>query len=247
MLIPAKRSPTSALLVARKEKKTHGKKIKKSFKVYDTYVLSDPVGWAKGWGSLAADVAADPVMRNRVMFDLMNEPDGRGIGWSTGPGKGNYGATALFLMAMDEIYKVNPTGLFLIEGSGQPGIQMSWGDGFASDPWVVGSGQSAAPFFEAVLQKPYAANVVLSPHVYPSSVFDNHNPAVTTGPPVSYVFFLFFLSSGGRDRGKEKRESFRSFLSFGERKEKKNLPLSRSFPSISFFFFFCRFPTVCGA
>jgi hypothetical protein len=46
-------------------------------------VLSDPVGWAKGWGALAADVAADPVMRNRVMFDLMNEPDGRGIGWTT--------------------------------------------------------------------------------------------------------------------------------------------------------------------
>lgn len=157
--------------------------------VYDTYVLSDPVGWAKGWGSLAADVAADPVMRNRVMFDLMNEPDGRGIGWATGPGKGNYGATALFLMAMDEIYKVNPTGLFLIEGSGQPGVQMSWGDGFASDPWVVGSGQSAAPFFEAIMSKPYAANVVLSPHVYPASVFDNHNPAVTTGAPVRDFFF----------------------------------------------------------
>ena len=86
-------------------------------------------------------------------------------------------------MAMEEIHKVNPTGLFLIEGSGQP-TQMSWGDGFASDPWVVGSGQSAAPFFEAVMAKPYAANVVLSPHVYPSSVFDNHNPAVTTGPPL---------------------------------------------------------------
>ena len=51
--------------------------------VYDTYVLSDPIGWAKGWGALAADVAADPVMKNRVMFDLMNEPDGRGIGWTT--------------------------------------------------------------------------------------------------------------------------------------------------------------------
>ena len=255
--------------------------------VYDTYVLSDPIGWAKGWGSLAADVAADPVMKNRVMFDLMNEPDGRGIGWTTvriffslfsflvlkvegcdegasnkdaslfgsvgnekatepfaaaaaafrgrnettslsqplfpfplpfslfpfplpfslfsfslpfslfyfslplslhihhqGPGKGNYGATALFLMAMEEIYKVNPTGLVLIEGSGQPGTQMSWGDGFASEPAVVGSGQSAAPFFEAVMSKPYASNVVLSPHVYPSSVFDNHNPAVTTGPPL---------------------------------------------------------------
>jgi hypothetical protein len=87
-------------------------------------------------------------------------------------------------MAMEEIYKVNPTGLVLIEGSGQPGTQMSWGDGFASEPAVVGSGQSAAPFFEAVMSKPYAANVVLSPHVYPSSVFDNHNPAVTTGPPL---------------------------------------------------------------
>ena len=41
--------------------------------VYDTYVLSDPIGWAKGWGSLAADVAADPVMKNRVMFGAKKE------------------------------------------------------------------------------------------------------------------------------------------------------------------------------
>ena len=56
---------------------------KSKFQSYDTYVLSDPVGWAKGWGALAADVAADDAMRKRVMFDLMNEPDARGIGWAT--------------------------------------------------------------------------------------------------------------------------------------------------------------------
>ena len=47
----------------------------------DTLVLDDPAAWTKAWGSLAADVAADPVLKNWVMFDLLNEPDSRGITW----------------------------------------------------------------------------------------------------------------------------------------------------------------------
>ena len=124
------------------------------------------------WRSLAADVAADPVTRNRVMFDILNEPDSRGIKWDNGPGKGGYGMTKLYEMAMDAIYNVSPTSLMLVEGTGQLGtVAMNWGDGFATDPAIVAAGgvQSAAPFFARLLTKPYAGNVVVSPHLYPPS------------------------------------------------------------------------------
>jgi hypothetical protein len=49
---------------------------------------------------------------------------------------------------------------------------MNWGDGYATDPAVVAAGgvESAAPFFEALLAKPYAGRTVLGPHIYPPSV-----------------------------------------------------------------------------
>ena len=49
---------------------------------------------------------------------------------------------------------------------------MNWGDGYATDPAVVAAGgvQSAAPFFDAVLSKPYKDRVVLAPHIYPPSI-----------------------------------------------------------------------------
>ena len=49
---------------------------------------------------------------------------------------------------------------------------MNWGDGYATDAAVVATGgvQSAAPFFETVLTKPYKDRVVLAPHIYPPSI-----------------------------------------------------------------------------
>ena len=92
----------------------------------------------QSWADLARDLAADPVTRNRVMLDILNEPDSRGIKWDAGPGAGGYGMTALYEMAMDAIYKVNPTALMLVEGTGQLGkVAMNWGDGFATDPAIV--------------------------------------------------------------------------------------------------------------
>ena len=147
--------------------------------------MDDPAAWVEAWRSLAADVVADPVTRNRVMFDILNEPDGRGIGWDNGPGKGGYGMTKLYEMAMDAIYSVAPTSLMLIEGTGQLNtVAMNWGDGFATDPAIVAAGgvQSAAPFFAKLLTKPYAGNVVVSPHLYPPTVSGHRNLAEVTGP-----------------------------------------------------------------
>ena len=138
----------------------------------------------QSWADLARDLAADPVTRNRVMLDILNEPDSRGIKWDAGPGAGGYGMTALYEMAMDAIYKVNPTALMLVEGTGQLGkVAMNWGDGFATDPAIVQAGgvQSAAPFFTKMMRKPYLNNIVISPHLYPPSVSTQTDPAAVTG------------------------------------------------------------------
>ena len=116
---------------------------------YDTTMLDDTPAWVSGWKSLAKDVAADPVLRNRVMFDIANEPDSRGVKWATGP-KG-VGMNTYYEQAMDAIHSVNPTALLLIEGCGQLGtVAMDWGDGYATDDAIVQAGgvESAKPFFQ---------------------------------------------------------------------------------------------------
>ena len=118
------------------------------------------------------------------MFDLLNEPDSRGITWRSGPGKGGYGMDALYEMAADAVYAANPTALMLFEGTGQLGsVAMNWGDGFATDPAVVANGgvQSAQPFFNMALSKPWASNVVISPHLYPPSVSTHREVDQVTG------------------------------------------------------------------
>jgi hypothetical protein len=118
------------------------------------------------------------------MFDLLNEPDSRGITWRSGPGKGGYGMDALYEMAGDAVYAASPTALMLFEGTGQLGtVAMNWGDGFATDPAVVAAGgvQSAQPFFDMVLSKPWAPNVVISPHLYPPSVSTHREVDQVTG------------------------------------------------------------------
>ena len=241
---------------AERKKKKKTRHHKKNQKLADTLVLDDPAAWTKAWGSLAADVAADPVLKNWVMFDLLNEPDSRGITWRcvcvferekewrerendtrkvkkrreiqnspfffshpllrlflkphpthppfssllkkktknltpsipnakrSGPGKGGYGMDALYEMAGDAVYAANPSALMLFEGTGQLGtVAMNWGDGFATDPAVVTAGgvQSAQPFFNMVLSKPWAANVVISPHLYPPSVSTHRELDQVTG------------------------------------------------------------------
>ena len=117
------------------------------------------------------------------MLDLLNEPDARGIKWSTGPKQ--VGMTKYYIDAMDAIYSVHPTALMLIEGCGQLGtVAMNWGDGYATDAAIVKAGgvDDARPFFETIKTKPYANNVVISPHIYPPSISTHNEPDVVLAP-----------------------------------------------------------------
>ena len=68
--------------------------------------------------------------------------------------------------------QVSPTTLFLVEGCGQLGVAMCWGDGFITDLGIIGQTgiSDPNPFFQTLLGKPYLNNVVISPHYYPPSV-----------------------------------------------------------------------------
>ncbi len=70
------------------------------------------------------------------------------------------------------LVQVNPAAIFLIEGTGQLGLSNNWGDGTFTDEARIKamSVQSARPFFNAVLQKPYRKQVGIAPHFYPPSV-----------------------------------------------------------------------------
>lgn len=68
--------------------------------------------------------------------------------------------------------QVSPTTLFLVEGCGQLGVAMCWGDGFITDHNIIAQTgiSDPNPFFQTLLGKPYLDNVVISPHYYPPSV-----------------------------------------------------------------------------
>ena len=61
--------------------------------------------WVNLWVRLATDINSDGVTANHVLLDLANELDSRDLLWE--PGNGQPGATALYLKAMDALYKVS--------------------------------------------------------------------------------------------------------------------------------------------
>ena len=70
--------------------------------------------------------------------------------------------------------QVSPTTLFFIEGCGQLGFSTCWGDGFVTDPVLIAQYglTDSKPFLNAALTRPYANQVVISPHYYPPSISD---------------------------------------------------------------------------
>ncbi len=136
----------------------------------DQTVLEDSQKWVQYWVHLATAIAQDPIAKDHVMLDLLNEPDNFGIRWESSGQKP--GLKDLYLSAMDALSLVNPQFLFFIEGTGQGGINANWGDGFTTDPDLIKKcGLSDPnPFFQALLHKPYVNQIVISPHVYPPSV-----------------------------------------------------------------------------
>ncbi|KAK9838511.1 hypothetical protein WJX81_004175 [Elliptochloris bilobata] len=134
----------------------------------DNTAVANPQQWAALWAQLLSDIVVDPASKNRVMVDILNEPDARGLGWSgTSPDM-----SFLYLMAMDALHQVSPSTMLLVEGNGQLNYAMNWGDGFVTDRNLISQYRlaDANKFFGALLAKPYLNNVVISPHYYPPSV-----------------------------------------------------------------------------
>ena len=68
--------------------------------------------------------------------------------------------------------QISPSTLFFIEGCGQLGYAMCWGDGFVTDPGLIQQFglTDPKPILNQILAAPYAKQVVISPHYYPPSI-----------------------------------------------------------------------------
>jgi len=161
--------------------------------------VDDPDAWVAAWARLAGEVGADPLLAPVTMLDLANEPDCLSLGWGPGGGgdgegggeggEGNTppfpGMAVMYHRASAAVHAVYPMALLVIEGTGQVGTgpANNWGDGYATS---VGEGPpeaGAAAFFTAALAAPYAANLVLGPHLYPPSISMRAAGAGDGGPP----------------------------------------------------------------
>ena len=152
----------------------------------DQTALQNPEKWLAQWTSLAKDLLADPLVRENLIIDLLNEPDNYGVSWET--------LTGLYISAMDSIDRaVGGNVMFAVEGTGQSGLNANWGDGFATERVDELGLQNPKPFFDTLLTKPYRNRVILAPHVYPASV--TFNDAGTTG---NALYERLELSFGGK-------------------------------------------------
>lgn len=127
----------------------------------DNLYVDNPADWLKGWQTIAQLFKENAL----VGYDLYNEPDSHGITWEGNNGKPAWGDA--ILSAANAIYAIDPNKLIFIEGTGQGGLEANWGNGFATDDQTVASGQSHPKnFFTQLLSKPYANQIIISPHVY---------------------------------------------------------------------------------
>lgn len=121
--------------------------------------------WDALWTRIVNLPNFEKELKGRIIIDIMNEPDSMNIGWLA-YGK-IPGARALYLGTMDRLHgKGNP--LFLVEGTGQTGYKLSWGNGFVVNGTLIQQyGLSdPRPFFNDLLKKKYLNNVIISPHLY---------------------------------------------------------------------------------
>ena len=63
----------------------------------------------QGWTRIAKAVNADSRVANRVIYDVLNEPDAFGLKFE--PKGGKPGMRDLYLKSFDAIYAVNPGGV----------------------------------------------------------------------------------------------------------------------------------------
>nr|QOL01204.1 putative extracellular protein TR9_013c [Trebouxia lynnae] len=142
----------------------------------DTSVLDNQNQWLSDWTTLLRAIAQDPISSQKLMIDVLNEPDVFGVRWEAANGKPGY--ADLCIRLMDAAYSIVPGALLFVEGTAQSGLAYNWGDGLASTPAALhqyGGISDAGLFFEQVMSKPYLNQVVASPHVYPPSITKAHD------------------------------------------------------------------------
>ena len=140
----------------------------------DQTALNTPGIWVQEYAKLVKDLAADPIVKENLIVDILNEPDNFGVTWET--------LSTLYLNAMDAIEASTGGGIrYAIEGTQQMGINTNWGDGFATERIEELGLGDPRPFFNQLLKKPYRNRVILAPHVYPPSVTYNNKDATGKG------------------------------------------------------------------
>jgi aryl-phospho-beta-D-glucosidase BglC (GH1 family)/uncharacterized surface protein with fasciclin (FAS1) repeats len=153
----------------------------------DQTALEDKDLWVQEWVDLLQDLMADPVIKDKLMVDILNEPDNYGVSWET--------MTDLYVSAMDAIENEVGDVLYFVEGTQQPALFVNWGDGFSTERIEELGLGDPRPFFNTILEKPYRDRVVLSPHVYPPSVTFNRNNATGDG-----LFYRLTTSFGSKTK-----------------------------------------------
>ena len=136
----------------------------------DPTAVNNPTLWVQYWRQLAQMIASDPLTAPYVVMEILNEPDSYGFRWESGNGKTAYGD--LLLQAMDAIQSVAPGQAMMIEGTGQLGLGVNWGNGFATNSPLISSTGISDPnaFFTQLLTRSYVNQVIIAPHIYPASI-----------------------------------------------------------------------------
>lgn len=163
----------------------------------DRTALDDPSGWAKSWSKLVGELRSDPIVKQKLMVDLLNEPDQYGLRWEAQSGLPGLGD--LYLSAMDAIEAASPGTIFFIEGTGQLAMNTNWGDGFATSNDIISrlGLSNPRPFFARLARKPYGRHVVLAPHVYGPAVTTNNNASSGTDLVARLTNSFGGLTQGG--------------------------------------------------
>ncbi len=127
----------------------------------DRTALDDPQEWVGKWTRLISAVLADPASKEKAIAGLLNDPDFLKVRWEET--NGLPALKDLYLSAMDALYPLHPGLLYFIQGAGQ-----NKDGGFATDGKLISKYKLSDPtsFFEALLSKPYADQVVLAPRIY---------------------------------------------------------------------------------
>lgn len=121
----------------------------------------------KKWNDLFQFLHEDPLLKGRILIDLLNEPDSQQLKWKY--------LTPLYDEVMSHIYNIDKSVLFMVEGTGQVAYNLNWGDGFVTNKEIITSRgiDDASVFFDTIMDKPYVNNVIISPHKYGPSIAKN--------------------------------------------------------------------------